>query len=61
LVADDEASGRIRDKPDKVFNTADFYIGFISCEDISFLVGILIDKRFNTDGSCFKIVGNLLM
>ena len=61
LVADDGAGGGVHDKPDIGFDTADFYVGFISCEDIPFFIGKLIHKRFYADGGGFPVVGDLLV
>lgn len=61
LISDNGSACGIHDKPDVSFDTADFDIGFISSENITCLVIIMIDKRFDADGSRFAIVGDLLM
>ena len=61
MVSDDGAGGSIHDKPDIGFNTTDFYVGFISTEDISLFIGILVDKGLNADGGSLAVVGYLLM
>ena len=43
------------------FQTADFDVGFIGDESISFSVGILISKGFDADSSGLTVVGDLLM
>ena len=61
LISDNGTACGIHDEPDVSFDTADFDIGFISSENITCLVIIMIDKGFDADGSRFAIVGDLLM
>ena len=61
LIAKNGTCGCIHDQPDVSFDAADLDIGFISSEDIPFLVRILVDKGLDTDGSGFAVVSDLLV
>ncbi len=61
LIADDGACSGIHDEPDVGFDAADFDVGFISGEHVSFFVGVLIHKGFDADGGGLAVVGNLLV
>ncbi|MFQ9703494.1 MAG: hypothetical protein ACLR0U_17475 [Enterocloster clostridioformis] len=61
LIANDGAGCGVHDKPDVSFDTAYFYVRFVSCEHISFFVWILVNKGFDADGSGFAVVGDLLV
>ena len=61
LIADDGAGGSIHDEPDISFNATDFDVGFVSGENISFFVGVLVDKGFDTDSGGLAVVGYLLV
>ena len=61
LIADDGTGGGVHDEPDVGFDTADFYVCLIGCEHLPFLVGILVNERFDADGGSFAVVGDLLV
>ena len=61
LITDDGAGGGIHDEPDVGFDAADIDISFVSCENISFFVRVLVDKGFDADGCGFAVVGDLLV
>ncbi len=61
LIADDGTGCGIHDEPDVGLDTTDFYVGFISSEDVPFFVGILINKGLDADGGGLAVVGDLLM
>ena len=61
LIAENGTCGGVHDQPDVSFDAADLDIGFISSEDIPFLVRILVDKGLDTDGSGFAVVSDLLV
>ena len=61
LVADDGPTGGIHDEPDVGFDAADFDVGFISHKGFSFAIMVLIDERFDADGSGLTVVGDLLV
>ena len=61
LIAKNGTCGCIHDQPDVSFDTTDFYVSFVSSEDIIFLVRILVNEWLDTDRSDFTVVGNLLM
>ena len=61
LVSDNGAACSIHDKPDIGFDTADFNISFIGSKNITSFVIIMIDKRLDTDGCGFAVVGYLLV
>ena len=56
LIADDGAACSIHDKPDISFNATDFDIGFIGSQYFAGFVIMVIDKRFDADGSGFAVV-----
>ena len=58
---DNGTAGGIHDEPDIGFDAADFDIGFVSNECISFLVGVLVDKGFDADSCGLTVVGDLLV
>ncbi len=61
LIAENGTCGGVHDQPDVSFDATDLDIGFISSEDIPFLVRILFDKWLDTDGSGFAVVSDLLV
>ena len=61
LIADDGTGGSIHDEPDVGFDATDLDVSFVSSEDITFFVRILIYKWLYTDGSGFAVVGDLLV
>ena len=61
FLAENGTCGGVHDQPDVSFDAADLDIGFISSEDIPFLVRILVDKGLDTDGSGFAVVSDLLV
>ena len=61
LISNNGTACGIHDEPDISFDTADFDISLVSSKYISSFVIIVIDKGFDTDGSGFTIVGDLLM
>ena len=61
LITDNGTAGGIHDEPDIGFDAADFDIGFVSNECISFLVGVLVDKGFDADSCGLTVVGDLLV
>ena len=61
LVADDGSCSGIHDEPDIGLDTPDFYIGLIRSEYTPLFVGVQIDKGFDTDGSGFAVVSDLLV
>ncbi len=60
-VADDGAFGGIHDEPDVTLHTADLDVGFIGSKRAANVVIIVIDEGFDADGSCFTVVGDLLV
>ena len=60
-VADDGALSRVHNEPDIVFDSADFYIRFISRVCIAGLVVIIVNKWFDTQSSGFAVAGDLLV
>jgi len=58
-VADNGAGCRIHDEPDIGFDAADFNVGFVSGEDFSFLVRILVNKGFDAQGRSFAVISDL--
>ena len=61
LIADDGACGRIHDEPDIGFDATDFNVGFVSGENLSFFVRVLVNKGFDTDSGGLAVVGYLLV
>src|SRR5699024_10736111 len=61
LVTKDGTFGRIQDKPDIAFDAAYFDIGLIRSQNGRRLIIIVVGKRFDHNGRCFCVVGDLLM
>ena len=61
LIAKNGTCGCIHDQPDVSFDTTDFYVSFVSSEDVIFFVRILVNKGLNADGGGLAVVGDLLM
>lgn len=61
LLRKNGTCGCIHDQPDVSFDTTDFYVSFVSSEDVIFFVRILVNEWLDTDRSGFAVVGNLLM
>ena len=61
LIADDGAPGSIHDEPDVSLDAPDFDVGLIGSKDAAGVVIIVVNKGLNTDGSCFAVIGDLLM
>ena len=60
-MTDDGAGGRVHDEPDIGFDATDFNVGFVRGENISFFVGVLVNKGLDTDGGGLAAVGYLLV
>ena len=61
LTADDGLGGSVHDELDVVFDVMDFDVCLVSCEHVSFLVGVLVNKGLDADGGSFTVVGDLLV
>lgn len=61
LIADDGTFSGIHDEPDIGLDTADLNIGFISSEYTAGAIIVVVNKRFDTDGGSFTVVGYLLV
>lgn len=61
MVTDDGTVGNIHDQPDVGFDTADFDVDLIGHKGFPFAIRVLIDERFDADGSSLTVVGELLV
>ena len=61
LIADHSPGSSIDDQPDIAFDAADFDVSLISSKGRSFFVRICVNKRFDTDGGGFTVVGDHLV
>ena len=61
LIADDGTLGSVHNEPYIPFNSTNLYVGFISSEDRTYLIIIVINKRFYAYSGCFEIVCYLLV
>lgn len=61
LIPDDGVFGSIHNETDVSFDVTDFYIGFISSENIAGAVIVVVNKRFDTDSGSFTVFHYLLV
>ena len=61
LITDDGTACSVHDKPDVCFDATNFDVGFIGSQYSAGFVIIVVNKRFDTDGGSFTVVGYLLV